>query len=253
MLLLFRPKTAAELEDDLLFLEQFKIGINQFQENLKNGIRTGMVGSVTVCKEGKQCLEDTYVEIASQKSGRGILAAFTNSINSFLSKMSPDELANILEKHGVNATALVEDSVIKNVGSPLAGLFEYLEKEHLPHCLPSNVSSGLGTLPVDHVYFNGNRTLERTNTTLNGGDSVMPGKESYGNFLSFSTTQNITPGNHNQIARKSSFWEDSWLLERCINSMYPVFSQMLLKDLPISNSRRFLTIQQSFLSVENVL
>lgn len=209
MLLLFRPKTAAELEDDLLFLEQFKIGINQFQENLKNGIRTGMVGSVTVCKEGKQCLEDTYVEIASQKSGRGILAGFTNSIDSFLSKMSPDELAKILEKHGVNATALVEESVIKNVGSPLAGLFEYLEKEHLPHCLPSNVSSGLGTLPVDRVYFNGNRTLERTNTTLKGGDSVMPGKESYGNFLSFSTTQNITPGNHNQIARKSSFWEDS--------------------------------------------
>ena len=196
MLLLFRPETASELEDNLVFLGRFKMGINQFKENLKSGIRTGMVGSVTVCKEGKQCLEDTYVEIASQKSGRGIIAAFTDLISPFLSKMSPGELAKILEKHGMNATALVEDSVIKNVGSPLADLFEYFEKEHLPHCLPSNVSSGLGTLPVDHVYYNGSRTLERTNNTLMGGDIIMPGKESYRNFLSFSTTQNITPGNH---------------------------------------------------------
>lgn len=196
MLLLFRPETASELEDNLVFLGKFKIGINQFKENLKSGIRTGMVGSVTVCKEGKQCLEDTYVEIASQKSGRGILAVFTNSISSFLSKIRPDELAKILEKHGMNATALVEDSVVKNVGSPLADLFEYFEKEHLPHCLPSNVSSGLGTLPVDHVYYNGSRTLERTNITLKGGGSIKLGKESYSNFLSFSTTQNITPGNH---------------------------------------------------------
>ena len=199
MFLLFRPKTASELDDDLVFLGKFKIGINQFKENLKSGIRTGMVASVTVCKEGKQCLEDTYVEIASQKSGRGIIAAFTNSIPLFLSNISPDELAKILEKHGMNATALVENSIIENVGSPLADLFEYLEKEHLPHCLPSNVSSGLGTLPVDHVYFNGSRTLERTNTTLKGGDSIMPGKESYRNLLSFFTTQNITPGNHNQM------------------------------------------------------
>ena len=208
MLLLFGPKTASELEDDLEFLGKFKIGINQFKENLKSGIRTGMVGSVTGCKEGKQCLEDTYVEIASQKSGRGIMAEFANSISIFLSKISPDELAKILEKHGMNATALVEDSVVKNVGSPLANLFEYLEKEHLPHCLPSNISSGLGTLPVDHVYYNGSITLERTNTTLKGGDSIMPGKESYRNFLSFSTTQNITPGSHNQIKQKSSFLED---------------------------------------------
>lgn len=199
MFLLFRPQTASELEDDMNFLGKFKIGINQFKENLKSGIRTGMVGSVTVCKEGKQCLEDTYVEIASQKSGRGIIEAFTNSISSFLSKISPDELAKILEKHGMNATALVEDSVIKNVGSPLADLFEYFEKEHLPHCLPSNVSSGLGTLPVDYVYFNGSRTLERTNTTLKGGESIMPGKESYRSFLSFSTTQNITAGNRYQM------------------------------------------------------
>lgn len=200
MLLLFRPQTASELEDNLVFLGRFKIGINQFKENLKSGIRAGMVGSVTVCKEGKQCLEDTYVEITSQKSGRGIIPAFTNSISSFLSKISSDELAKILERHGMNATALVEDSVIKNVGSPLTDLFEYLEKEHLPHCLPTNVSSGLGALPVDHVYYNGSRTLERTNTIFKGGDSIMPGKESYRNFLSFSTTQNITPGKaYNQM------------------------------------------------------
>ena len=68
MLLLFHPETASELEDNLVFLGRFKIGINQFKDNLKSGIRTGMVGSVAVCKEGKQCLEDTYVENQVEES-----------------------------------------------------------------------------------------------------------------------------------------------------------------------------------------
>ena len=69
-LTLFRPKTAGELEDVLTFMSKFKVGINQFKENLKNGIIVGMVGSVVVCEEGKGCLEDNYLEIASQRSGK---------------------------------------------------------------------------------------------------------------------------------------------------------------------------------------
>lgn len=195
MFTIFRPETLSELEDNLDLLSRFKTGINQFKENLKSGIRTGLVGSVTVCKEGKGCLEDLYIEVASQKSGRGITASFKDSISSFLSKISPDESAKIVEKHGKNATVLVEESLIRDVGTPLADLFEYLENEHLPHCLPSNVSSGLGTLPVDYVYYNGSRTSQRTNQTLRGGDRVLSGKESYNSFLSYSTTQSITAGN----------------------------------------------------------
>lgn len=195
MFSIFSPETASELEDALSLLGGFKTGINQFKENLKSGIRTGMVGSITVCKEGKKCLEDLYSEVSSQKSGGGIIASFKDSISFFLSKISPDESAKISEKHGKNATALVEESLISDVGSPLADLFGYLENEHLPHCVPSNVSSGLGTLPVGYVYYNGSKTLERTNRTLKGGDRIMSGKESYRSFLTFHTTQNYTAGN----------------------------------------------------------
>lgn len=191
----FSPKTASELEDSLKLLGKFKTGINQFKENLKSGIKAGLVWSVNVCKDGKVCLENIYIEIASQKSGQGISALFGDSISSFLSKLSPEESAKIFKKHGKTGTALVEESLIREVGSPLADLFEYLENEHLPHCLPSNVSSGLGTLPVGYVYYNGSRTIERTNPTLKGGDRILSGKESYMSFLSFSTTQNTTPGN----------------------------------------------------------
>lgn len=70
MLNLFRPRTATELEEALTLLGKFKNGINQFKENLKSGIKTGMVGSMHVCQEGKGCLEDKYLEIASQRSGK---------------------------------------------------------------------------------------------------------------------------------------------------------------------------------------
>lgn len=109
--------------------------------------------------------------------------------------MPPDESAKIKEKHGNNGSAVVEESIIRDVGSPLADLLEYLAKEHLPHCLPSSVSSGLGTLPVDYMYYNGSKTLERTNRTLRSGDKIISGKESYRSFMSFQTTQGITPGN----------------------------------------------------------
>lgn len=196
--LLFPPKTTSELEVALSLLAKFKTGINQFKENLKSGIQTGMVWSVNICKEGKGCLEDKYIEVSSQKSGRGIITAFQDQISSFVSGISSDEAAKIIEKHGKNGTVLVEESLINNVGSPLVDLFEYLENEHLPHCLPSNVSSGLGTLPVGHVYFNGSKTLERTNPTFRDGDTILLGKESYKNFLSYHTTQKITPGNLSQ-------------------------------------------------------
>lgn len=231
---LFRPKTAVELEDTLAFLGKFKIGINQFKANLKDGIRTGMVGSMTVCEAGKRCLENKYFQIASQRSGKKIwypsllslcfsfhiliswksqvkIQPFIVSKNSgrgvlkwnvvsvFLSEILPDESANITAKYGKNASILVEESLITNVGSPLLDLFEYLGSEHIPHCVPNNVSSGLGTLPVDYVYYNGRRTLKRTNKTLRSGESIISGKESYRNFMSFSTTQGITPGNTSLI------------------------------------------------------
>lgn len=201
--LLFAPKTASELEAALNLLAKFKTGIKQFKENLKSGIRTGMVGSVTVCKEGKECLEDIYIEVSSQQSGRGILTAFQDQISTFVSELSSHEAAKIMAKHGMNGADVVEESLVRNVGSPLLDIFEYLQNEHLSHCLPTNVSSGLGTLPVNHVYLNGSKTLEMTNPTFREGDTVLPGKESYKNFLSYYTTQEITPGNWSKSKKRT--------------------------------------------------
>ena len=128
-------------------------------------------------------------------AGRGVLSWFTNRVSLFISGLPPEESDKITERHGKNVSALVEESLIRNVGSPIADLLEYLENEHLPHCVPSNVSSGLGTLPVPYVYFNGSRTIQRTNRTLVNGDRIISGKESYSGFMSFHTTQSITPGN----------------------------------------------------------
>ncbi|EDO42149.1 predicted protein [Nematostella vectensis] len=39
---------------------------------------------------------------------------------------------------------------------------EYLENEHARHCVPSNISSGLATLPLDFIYDNGTSTGVKT-------------------------------------------------------------------------------------------
>jgi len=104
------------------------------------------------------------------------------------------DLSAWIEKYGKNMSDSLCDSVIKFVGTPLVSLFEYLENDHMTHCVPGNVSSGLGTRPVDYVYFNGTRTSKKTNQTLDGTEKIMKGKEAYKEIISYFTTTSYSPG-----------------------------------------------------------
>ena len=68
-------------------------------------------------------------------------------------------------------------------------LIVYLEYEHLHHCLPSEVSSGLVSLPVDFVYYDGKPTRQRTTKVLPTGET-LDGRESYKTIVSYFTTTN---------------------------------------------------------------
>ena len=81
-------------------------------------------------------------------------------------------------------------------------LIRYLKEEHLPHCLPRDLSSGLGSLPVDYVYLNGKKTQTRTTKTLPITNKPLNGKESYKNILPYFTTSDITPERINEIGEQ---------------------------------------------------
>ena len=54
----------------------------------------------------------------------------------------------------------------------------YLQTENLEHCVPSSVSSGLGSLPLSYVYINGTQTAETTSKQLPSGEALN-GRKAY--------------------------------------------------------------------------
>ena len=63
----------------------------------------------------------------------------------------------------------------------------------MEHCVPSDVSSGLATLPLAHVYVNGTRNVTQVTTKTLPTGEPLNGTRAYLKMLSFFTTTDDTP------------------------------------------------------------
>ena len=69
-----------------------------------------------------------------------------------------------------------------------------MEHEHYRHCVPSNFSSGLATLPLDHVWSDGKEnTSWPTNKRLPYTDKDLDGKQAYSMIMPYFTTNEMKP------------------------------------------------------------
>ena len=83
--------------------------------------------------------------------------------------------------------------VFHNYVSIFLTLCRYLETEHIRHCVPSNVSSGLATLPLKYVWLDGKENKSwPTNPTLPTGEPLN-GSQAYSKIMSYFTTNTMTP------------------------------------------------------------
>ena len=89
----------------------------------------------------------------------------------------------------------------------------YLDHEHYRHCVPSNFSSGLATLPLDHVWVDGKEnTSWPTNKRLPTGE-MLDGKRAYAMIMPYFTTNEMEPDKVNELGRKQ------------LNKLYPQVSK----------------------------
>lgn len=94
------------------------------------------------------------------------------------------------------------DSLVENVGKPIDDFFTYLRRDHIQHCVPSNVSSGLATLPLSFVYANNTAIKSRpTNKSLPTGE-LLNGTKSYKQIVSYFTTNTMTPDDIHELGYK---------------------------------------------------
>ena len=81
--------------------------------------------------------------------------------------------------------------------------FRYLEHEHSLHCVPSNVSSGLASLPLDFVYFKGTKnTSWPTSKMLPKTSEELSGRKAYSMILPYFTTNDMTPFEVHQLGKE---------------------------------------------------
>lgn len=72
----FQPKTLKNVEKLMEILKQVKTSIEQYQENLYLGVKTGMVRSVEECKAGLNVLRNRFQKIAFEGKNGKMLFAF---------------------------------------------------------------------------------------------------------------------------------------------------------------------------------
>ncbi len=194
-------RTLKVAEDAMNMLPKFQEGINQYKLNLQAGVTSGMIRSVSECAEGIECIKRTYLDLFTRKMPSAVLSwpGVRYRVQHFISGVPIRDLSAWIDKYGKNMSDSLYKSVVKFVGTPLVNLFQYLESDHMTHCVPNNVSSGLGTRPVDYVYFNGTRAAKETNQTLDGKERIMKGKDAYEGILSYFTTTSYTPGKYSSL------------------------------------------------------
>lgn len=185
-------------QDAMNMLPKFREGINQYKLNLQRGVASGMIRSISECAEGIGCMKRKYLNLFTHKTPETVLSwpGVHHRIEKFVTRVKMRDLSSWIDAYGKNMSDSLNDGVVQFVGVPLVNLFEYLENDHMTHCVPGNVSSGLGTKPVDFVYVNGTKTSVMTNQTLDGKEKIMKGKDAYAGLLSYFTTTKYTAGKY---------------------------------------------------------
>ena len=84
----------------------------------------------------------------------------------------------------------------------LSLLCRFLEEEYIDYCVPSNVSSGLGGLPLSSVWYKGKENKSwPTDPTLPNGDK-LDGPYSYSLIMPYFTTNDMTPFDVHNLGKK---------------------------------------------------
>lgn len=105
----------------------------------------------------------------------------------WLAELQKDAAEAWQRDHQVTVRTSINEALVEYVGKPLDSLLNYLEFNHSQYCVPSNISSGLATLPLEYIYENGTNTGVKTTGKLPSGEPLS-GKKAYEMILPYFTT-----------------------------------------------------------------
>ncbi|XP_068734656.1 uncharacterized protein [Montipora capricornis] len=190
----FQPSTLSEMETIRRKLIEVNQTLSQFLKNMKMGVAAGMVRTIEECKAGLDGLRGAFREVAVNGPKSIVDAVYIKEIfaDAFLSKVKPRQLDEWKLKYGKTMNNSLRHWVTEYVGEAIHRALSYVENEHLQYCIPSNVSSGLASLPLDYVYIHGKKTDKKTTKCLPTGEK-LDGKTTYLKLLRYFTSTEKSP------------------------------------------------------------
>ena len=155
-----------------------------------------MVRATRDCVSGVDALKEKFRKISLANDSSGVLQEWFAKLyitDSFVQKLEEGVDDKWKANHGgKNVTESVESALVDGIGQPLLDLINYLEFDHMKHCVPDNVSSGLSNLPLDYVYVNDVPDKNQPTTKKLPTGEKLNGKETYKKILSYFTTTDIS-------------------------------------------------------------
>lgn len=191
-----KPKDLDGLERILDMIYQHGEAVKQYQSNMRLGVKSGMVRSVYNCKSGLNAFKQHFKKTTKDNNPNDILEEphvkrYREEL--YIEALSDDDTREWLRMKGKTVSASIDEALVEGIGRPLIDFVKYLEDEHMGHCLPRDLSSGLAGLPVDFIYIDGVASIIPTTKVLPITGQKLNGKENYKNILPYFTTSDIMP------------------------------------------------------------
>lgn len=92
-------------------------------------------------------------------------------------------------------------------------LGRFLEDEYSDYCVPSNVSSGLGSLPLSYVWYKGKENRSWPTDPMLPSGEKLNGSYSYSLIMPYFTTNDMKPADVHELGKKQ------------LSKLYPMVSQ----------------------------
>ena len=155
----FKPTSIDDISLVVKWIMGFRDTFEQLKANLKLGVEAGMVQPREVCLASIDALEQAYPAML-EGGPKGILEEFSGWMiteGMFLSMIQDDVEKEWKKREGMTIKQSLEEALVKGFGKPWQDYIDYLKKEHLDHCVTSDIASGLSMLPLDGVYKKGEK------------------------------------------------------------------------------------------------
>ncbi|RMX57698.1 hypothetical protein pdam_00004961 [Pocillopora damicornis] len=163
-----------------------------------------MVRSMEPCTVGVREFKKNFLSIAISNETGALKTQVAKMIlgEEFLEKLVPEARQKWTQLYGQTVAEYLRQSIIENLGRPLYKLIRHLETEYIRHCIPSNVASGLSSLPLPYMYVDEIAKSDQPTTQELPSRDRLSGAQTYLKLISVFTTLVVSPEKLKHISQE---------------------------------------------------